>query len=52
VRLFGTRSAAGTADLFDRWSPAVRSLHEHRSDAEQVSLIHVPDLPVVPPPTT
>jgi len=32
--------------------PALRSLHEHRLFGEQVSLIHVSDLPIPPSPTT
>ena len=32
--------------------PALRSLHEHRLFGEQVSLIHVSDLPTPPSPTT
>jgi len=42
-----------TMDALTPARPALRmGAHEHRSNTEQVSRIHLPDLPSVPPPTT
>jgi hypothetical protein len=46
------RDFTGTMEALTPIRPALRSLHEHRLFGEQVSLIHVPDLPFPPSPTT
>jgi len=46
------RDFIATTEALTPVRPALRSLHEHRLFSEQVSLIHVSDLPTPPSPTT
>ena len=46
------RDFTATMEALTPIRPALRSLHEHRLFGEQVSLIHVSDLPTPPSPTT
>jgi hypothetical protein len=46
------RDFPATMEALTPIRPALRSLHEHRLFGEQVSLIHVSDLPTPPSPTT
>ena len=46
------RDFSATTEALTPVRPALRSLHEHRLFGEQVSLIHVSDLPIPPSPTT
>ena len=46
------RDFTATTEALTPARPALRSLHEHRLFGEQVSLIHVSDLPIPPSPTT
>ena len=46
------RDFTATMEALTPARPALRSLHEHRLFGEQVSLIHVSDLPTPPSPTT
>ncbi len=46
------RDFIATTEALTPIRPALRSLHEHRLLGEQVSLIHVSDLPIPPSPTT
>ena len=46
------RDFIATMEALTPVRPALRSLHEHRLFGEQVSLIHVSDLPTIPSPTT
>jgi len=46
------RDFTATMEALTPVRPALRSLHEHRLFGEQVSLIHVSDLPIPPSPTT
>ena len=46
------RDFTATMEALTPVRPALRSLHEHRLLGEQVSLIHVSDLPIPPSPTT
>jgi hypothetical protein len=46
------RDFTATTEALTPVRPALRSLHEHRLLGEQVSLIHVSDLPIPPSPTT
>jgi hypothetical protein len=46
------RDFTATTEALTSARPALRSLHEHRLLGEQVSLIHVSDLPTPPSPTT
>jgi hypothetical protein len=46
------RDFTATMEALTPVRPALRSLHEHRLFGEQVSLIHVSDLPTPPSPTT
>ena len=46
------RDFTATTEALTPARPALRSLHEHRLLGEQVSLIHVSDLPTPPSPTT